>query len=491
MELLFDDKWIDRTAGVRRVLGQPRKEPAPVLRADRPWESEGIHGLNALFWDAQEQVLKLWYRASAPGGSPHVSPPAKGIETSERGEPDRQHFLCYAESQDGVTWVKPGLGLVEFRGRKDNNILRAIGGQSIVFENVQKDPSDPDPGKRYKAFGFEHNPTSVLPLRGTHSHGVCVTYSPDGLDWRVGPKLVMSTTEMTDADVLFPGRDPHTGKWVAFMRPRLHPKRRFIGLSESDDFEHWTYPHMVLTPDEHDSEFIEFYGLTATYVEPYYVGILWVFHNNPLASPMTNELVYSRDGRHWERAMPGEQFLSLGPTGAFDSRMIVVIGIVPWEGDLLLFYNGANHEHGSDRGQPMSKGEAGPGEKPQRAIGLARIRKGMFCGYAADHEGMIETKYVTNYGGPGPRVLASVARGGGLRAEILDHYGNVLPGWERERCQMVHHSDGTIGFAWGEGRLEGRLDQESPEGGRVQRVVKLRLYLQRATVFGFSIGEAT
>jgi len=33
MELLFDDEWVDRKAGVRRVLGVPRKEAEPVLQA--------------------------------------------------------------------------------------------------------------------------------------------------------------------------------------------------------------------------------------------------------------------------------------------------------------------------------------------------------------------------------------------------------------------------------------------------------------------------
>ena len=32
--------------------------------------------------------------------------------------------LCYAESDDGVNWVKPNLGLVSFEGSKENNIVR-------------------------------------------------------------------------------------------------------------------------------------------------------------------------------------------------------------------------------------------------------------------------------------------------------------------------------------------------------------------------------
>ena len=62
----------------------------------------------------------------------------------------------------------------------------------------------------------------------------------------------MSTTDVTDCDCVLPGRDPASGKFVGFFRPRTQPKRRFIGLSESDNFEHWTYPRMILTPDAND-----------------------------------------------------------------------------------------------------------------------------------------------------------------------------------------------------------------------------------------------
>ena len=32
-------------------------------------------------------------------------------------------FLCYAESNDGIEWRKPELGLHEFQGSKANNIV--------------------------------------------------------------------------------------------------------------------------------------------------------------------------------------------------------------------------------------------------------------------------------------------------------------------------------------------------------------------------------
>ncbi|MBQ9768645.1 MAG: hypothetical protein IJW27_00415 [Clostridia bacterium] len=32
-------------------------------------------------------------------------------------------FICYAESENGEDWVRPNLGIVEFEGSKENNII--------------------------------------------------------------------------------------------------------------------------------------------------------------------------------------------------------------------------------------------------------------------------------------------------------------------------------------------------------------------------------
>jgi hypothetical protein len=32
-------------------------------------------------------------------------------------------LTCYAESRDGITWTKPKLGLFEFEGSMENNII--------------------------------------------------------------------------------------------------------------------------------------------------------------------------------------------------------------------------------------------------------------------------------------------------------------------------------------------------------------------------------
>ncbi len=476
MEFLFDDRWVDRSAGVRRVLGVPTKEPESVLRPEMPWERAGIGAQRALLYDEAAERYKLWYRSFDTAGDG---------ETEE----SRRMLLCLAESSDGVRWERPDLGLFEFDGNTSNNILSETKGADGPAWNIVHDPDDPDPERRYKSLGFAFCKTSTLDGAKPGDMGVCVAYSSDGLAW-TEPKLVMTAADMTDCDCILDQRDPTTGLWTAFMRPRTHPKRRFIGISTSGDFDHWTYPRMLLTPDDGDDEWTEFYGLTATCIGDMRVGLLWVYHNNPEYSPMTAELAYSRDGTTYDRAAPRTQFIGLEPEGSFDSRMILPVSILDRGPETLFFYQGCNWEHGSDRGMKMQHGKTPAGEGRTREVGLARLPWGHFCGLEADLDGMVETSWLCNYGSGGVEAVASVHRDGWLRAEILDQYGNVLPGWGRDVSRFTIGDRGEMRLWWNDERLVGRFGQESGAGGKIGHVVKLRFHLHKATLFGFQVGDA-
>ena len=55
--------------------------------------------------------------------------------------------ICYAESEDGLHWRKPELGLIEFNGNTRNNLVqRGAHGAGVFF-----DPTDADPARRYQA----------------------------------------------------------------------------------------------------------------------------------------------------------------------------------------------------------------------------------------------------------------------------------------------------------------------------------------------------
>lgn len=224
------------------------------------------------------------------------------------------------------------------------------------------------------------------------------------------------------------------------------------------------------------------------------MGLLWVFHNHPDSSPMTNELVYSRDGLQYRRAMSGAQFVPLGSEGSFDSKMIAPVALIGRAGECLIYYNGRNSDHGSDRradgigGAEMQPGHCPEGEPPMGGLGLARLPMGHFCGVRADFDGMVESSWLCNYGRSGVRAALQVEAGGAVRAEVLDPYGRVLPGFGRDASRARQQADGTWSFSWGAG-LTGTCGEASAAGGRVGHVVKLRFHLHRAVLYGFAVGE--
>ncbi len=330
-----------------------------------------------LFYDEQERNFRMWYKSSCLTGSERrtVDPKAEPPEQSMGAQ---RFFLCYAESQDGINWIRPLLDRFQFQGSTNNNIVKdlSFANRDTAFFNAVKGLSDPNPMRRYKAIGFDTTARSLLsdkPIGGT---GVCVSYSSDGLTWSDESLLVMDTGDLTDGDCILIRREPATGKWVAFFRPRTHPKRRYVGNSESNDFDHWTYPRMLLTPDSQDEDSVEFYGAGIELVADWGAGPVYVFHNNPLLSPMTNELVYSWDGLHYRRAMPGRSFIPPGRPGSFDRLMIEPFTQIKRGSEIFIYYKGSTYDNGSDRFtglKELTKQKTLDGEPFKHGLGVARL----------------------------------------------------------------------------------------------------------------------
>ena len=108
LELFIDEYLLDRVERAELKPNAPlRKEIA--LKMDQPWEGIGSAAYPTVIQDGD--VYRLYYRANS-------------IVTEAYGK-DQAQCTCYAESNDGVEWFRPNLGLMEFHGSKDNNICDA------------------------------------------------------------------------------------------------------------------------------------------------------------------------------------------------------------------------------------------------------------------------------------------------------------------------------------------------------------------------------
>jgi hypothetical protein len=138
--------------------------------------------------------------------------------------------ICYATSRDGINWEKPNLGLVEFKGSRQNNIVELDAPTLWSTFAVLHDPEDPNPARRFKA-AYE----AVLDGRVCQ---FCVAFSPDGLRWKqYANNPVGSFLEMA-------GITKHRGVYYVNGQAWLtahHPTgaRRLVTFA-SADFEHWS-----------------------------------------------------------------------------------------------------------------------------------------------------------------------------------------------------------------------------------------------------------
>ncbi|MCK5571621.1 MAG: hypothetical protein KAJ12_02625, partial [Bacteroidetes bacterium] len=148
-ELFVDGYIIEKLLDAELRLNRPYRE-GTALRFDNPWEG-GFSGYVAILNDSS--LYRMYYRGSPGSGVPAV--------------------VCYAESEDGIVWKKPDLGIFEVMGTKKNNVILA---DSEPFTHnfcplIDTRPGVPA-GERFKA------------LAGTEESGLVAFVSEDGIHWR-------------------------------------------------------------------------------------------------------------------------------------------------------------------------------------------------------------------------------------------------------------------------------------------------------------------
>jgi lysophospholipase L1-like esterase len=155
--LFLDPAILVRTEGAALKVN-PASRRETVIVTDKPWENHLI----SFFLTVREEAgkLRMWY-----------------VCRDGYGTPDSQANLAYAESSDGIHWVKPELGIYEYHGSKANNLLGLHSLEGVVFQ----DPNQPA-DQRYIY-------VSTGKLGGTAKSdggptGIYRHYSPDGLHWQ-------------------------------------------------------------------------------------------------------------------------------------------------------------------------------------------------------------------------------------------------------------------------------------------------------------------
>ena len=437
----------------------------PVLAAEAPWEFHWLDaGRNAVLFDPTDNLFKMWYRAANPD-----HPERKGWYA-------KTFLRCYATSEDGIHWTRPSLRLFEHRGSKQNNILDEVAGDGLVG-SVALDVDDPNPAGRFKSLGFCDVPGAT---------GVYTGCSPDGYRWE-RTHCVASTTRATDGAALI-GRHPFTRDWLAVIRPRTLPKRRFIGISSSRDFANWSDPRVVLAADHDDPAGDEFDSLSAIWTGNHFVGIIGVFHTRPDDQTYDGQLACSHDGVHWHRPVR-RPVLPLSPAGQWDDSQVRPTSIVRRGDELFLYYSGANRGQGLVNVEVPAIGSRVGGKTVSCSIGLVRMPVDRFAAIEPINAktGLVETGFITA-DGPVLRLNADAGRGT-IRVQVRDVTGTPIPGLGWDDCIPVTGDATGLEVRWKDASLGDHVG-DTARKGRFGSVVKLVFELTNSRIHAFGFADA-
>jgi hypothetical protein len=336
-----------------RVCQAEKDAGNPLFGEHKPWEVRYDNLYPNVRRDPSSGLYQCWYSPFIVDSAVRGTPVAERPKTTYAPEV-REMGVCYAESRDGIAWTKPDLGLVEFEGSKNNNLVaRGPHGAGVYF-----DPRETEAARRYKMFYVDADGDG----------DICGAFSPDGKRWGEAARF---------PEIEAAGDTHNNAIWVDSLGTyvgitRLWDDRtgqRLVARTESPDFASWTRAAEVMRADPRTPE-SQTYSMPIFEHEGAFLGLVAIFHV-PTDTVQT-ELAWSPDTVHWERIDAGSPVIARGPAGAPDSDCAYAAAAVFEEDHIRLYYGGSNGPHTSWR---------------DGFFCLARLRPDRFAGFEASSAG--------------------------------------------------------------------------------------------------------
>jgi len=245
LQLLADDRLIESASNARLKLHEPARREE-VFRYDAPWE-----GFQSAYVSVMQDgdTFRMYYR----GG----------------GDLSRE-YTCMAESSDGINWTRPSLGLFDFGGSTNNNIIWT-GEKKAYWESHNFAPFrdlNPAavPSQKYKAVTL-----SRRDYDGVTRKVLMGFVSADAVHWqRIQEDPIMIEGGFDSLNVAF--YDSVLNTYVCYSRTAIDGKRN-VQRTTSPDFIHWSGPTVL---DYGSAPIEQFYtnGIVQYFREPhFYIGL--------------------------------------------------------------------------------------------------------------------------------------------------------------------------------------------------------------------------
>ena len=515
--LFVDDHHVLYRSGTRRVFHPAESNPTnPVIREDQPWEM--AIGWTSVFRHAETGKYQLWYQAY-------------GGHRDQRKS--HRCVVCLAESDDGLLFTKPKLGIHDFAAsrsgleepiKETNIVLLGGGGYGDRYSNsVLLDPREVDDSKRYKMLYTDFSEDNS----GQEWPAFHAAFSPDGVHWTKSASNPLNRTayggrglqppfsdesvyvetwdarknflrktwkipfSMSDAvDVMY---DPRCQSYVVYGKAWIQGPagtlawKHAMARVESKDFLSWSKPQLVCGPDDLDPANTEFHTSPVFFYKGVYFCLNQILSARgetigSKADAMHIELMISRDGIRWERPFRDQPFIasqdqSFSNGGIFTNSTPVILQ------DAIRFYYGGYNSGAIGGGAKLTD------PSQQSGVGFASIPLDRFAGIRPvarsaqstlkkplENIGQITLKPLKLHGTEQITVNADASEGT-IHVEVLNADGYRMRGFSKDDAlpitgDSLHHQ-----VAW-----QNFQSAELPPGSYL-----LRLHLENAEVFAVTL----
>ena len=445
--LAIDDHALREWDGLALMLSTPKVYPEPVLMPETgnlsAPDSMAAHFYGTVLHDGDK--YQMWYYAVS----------------YKKGAPGdlAQGPVCYAESDDGVHWVKPHLGQVEINGSTENNALK-LPDETTQCAAVIIDEDEPDPQRRYKML--------YVALSGTWLFRPAT--SPDGIHWETAAEFPTETFLEMGSFYKFGGRYIAHGQGIGKRDGVAEGRQGYA--STSSDFTTWDkeYLDAFRLPEPED---VAKRGLVGDYPQVHLgvggasfgnvaVGLYGIWHN-PSEAERRKEgwygagiiycdlgLLVSNDGVTFREPVKGNVFISSGDSPVTAAPGVESPTILCQANGILNVGDETRIYHGRWRNATETKtyyhGEVALATLPRDRWGALQLKRGVASGTVWSGPIRLPERGVT---------MALNAEGAGLiQLELADESGQLLPGFSGSNRATFRKARGVEhGVLWTGGDL--------------------------------------
>lgn len=474
--LFFDTRHIACMENTVLRLNPPEKKGI-CLAVETEWELAVTRASSIVYWDG---YYRLYY----------------GVKLDEM-----RRALAFAVSKDGVQWERPQLGVVEFNGSRNNNLVdiqEMRPDETCVFI----DPTGPD----------EHRFKLIChwPYKGTW-----LMTSPDGVRFKYAGGTLIERATDNHMSAFY---DPTVGKYRLYLRGSDKSRQimgwsgsRCVVYAETDDLfkpipidENAPDPHergmvrpgpdgkpiqplaginrelpRVLSMDDRDPPEADMYQPAVHhYSQEAYLAFPTLYYHYPGLDKggfhndgvLDIQFATSRDGYLWRRDFRGSYVRLDLPDGPTTKQMHMLLGMIVHEHTLSQYYCGSRRTHGEGRTADNPKGIGFHEPKPGDPIAL-RLEQRIDGFVSADSSYCGGSLLTEPFELKSTQLCINIdtSASGVAWAALLDEEGWEIPGFRLEESDRIQGNDTRFVLSW-----QGNSDVSRLTGKRVRLLLKSR-----------------